>query len=70
MKQDSEAVLQPAGEPSAQQAFASYAAPLVHHAIELAEAVHEDASPEALHQLRVSLRRLRSLWFDALQAPS
>ncbi|HEY2021814.1 CHAD domain-containing protein [Paraburkholderia sp.] len=63
MKQDSEAVLQPAGEPSAQQAFASYAAPLVHHAIDLAAAVHEDPSPEALHQLRVSLRRLRSLWW-------
>jgi len=63
MKQDSEAVLQPAGEATAQQAFASYAAPLIHHAIDLAEAVHEDPSPEALHQLRVSLRRLRSLWW-------
>jgi CHAD domain-containing protein len=63
MKQDSAAVLQPAGETSAQQAFASYASPLIHHAIDLAEAVHEDPSPEALHQLRVSLRRLRSLWW-------
>ena len=32
-------------------------------AIEYANAVHEDASPEALHKLRVSLRRLRSLWW-------
>lgn len=50
-------------EPSAEAAFASYAAPLVDHAIEYANAVREDASPEALHQLRVSLRRLRSLWW-------
>ncbi|CAB3778045.1 hypothetical protein LMG28614_00526 [Paraburkholderia ultramafica] len=49
--------------PSAQAAFASYAAPLVDHAIELAHAVREDTSPEALHKLRVSLRRLRSLWW-------
>jgi CHAD domain-containing protein len=53
-----------AGEqPSAEAAFASYAAPLVDSAIEYAAAVREDASPEALHQLRVSLRRLRSLWW-------
>ncbi len=52
-----------ADEPSAQAAFASYAAPLVDHAIEYAATVREDASPEALHQLRVSLRRLRSLWW-------
>jgi CHAD domain-containing protein len=49
--------------PSAQAAFASYGAPLVADAIEFAEAVREDASPEALHKLRVSLRRLRSLWW-------
>lgn len=48
---------------SAQAAFVSYAAPLVDHAIEFAAAVRDDASPEALHQLRVSLRRLRSLWW-------
>ncbi|MFL9903541.1 CHAD domain-containing protein [Paraburkholderia fungorum] len=54
----------PAGtEASAQEAFASYAAPLVSDAIEFANAVREDASPEALHKLRVSLRRLRSLWW-------
>ncbi|CAE6846978.1 CHAD domain-containing protein [Paraburkholderia nemoris] len=50
-------------QPSAEAAFASYAAPLVDDAIELANAVREDASPEALHKLRVSLRRLRSLWW-------
>ncbi|MFM0033554.1 CHAD domain-containing protein [Paraburkholderia strydomiana] len=49
--------------PSAQAAFASYAAPLVADALEFASAVREDASPEALHKLRVSLRRLRSLWW-------
>lgn len=49
--------------PSAEAAFASYAAPLVDHAIESANVVHEDASPEPLHTLRVSLRRLRSLWW-------
>ena len=55
---------EPAREaPSAQAAFASYAAPLVDQAIEFARAVREDASPEALHKLRVSLRRLRSLWW-------
>lgn len=48
---------------SAQAAFASYAAPLVDAAIEQANEVHEDTSPEALHKLRVSLRRLRSLWW-------
>lgn len=53
----------PAAEPSAQAAFASYAAPLVDSAIEFASAVREDPSPEALHKLRVSLRRLRSLWW-------
>ncbi len=52
-----------AAAPSAQAAFASYAAPLVGEAIEYANAVREDASPEALHKLRVSLRRLRSLWW-------
>ena len=74
MKRDSgkmdkrSAVSDPASEPageaqSAQAAFASYAAPLIDHAIEFAQAVRDDASPEALHKLRVSLRRLRSLWW-------
>jgi CHAD domain-containing protein len=58
-----------AAEPSAEAAFASYAAPLVEHAIESANVVREDASAEPLHELRVSLRRLRSLWwaFEPLQ---
>ncbi|MGF6899959.1 CHAD domain-containing protein [Paraburkholderia sp. GAS348] len=50
-------------ESSAETAFASYASPLVDEAIEHANAVREDASPETLHKLRVSLRRLRSLWW-------
>ncbi|MDR6390841.1 CHAD domain-containing protein [Paraburkholderia phenoliruptrix] len=50
-------------EPTAQAAFASYAAPLVSDAIAYANAVRDDPSPEALHKLRVSLRRLRSLWW-------
>ncbi|MFM0194414.1 CHAD domain-containing protein [Paraburkholderia strydomiana] len=50
-------------EPTAHAAFASYAAPLVNDAIAFATAVREDPSPEALHKLRVSLRRLRSLWW-------
>jgi len=54
---------QAAADASAQEAFASYAAPLVDEAIEYANAVREDTSPEALHKLRVSLRRLRSLWW-------
>lgn len=48
---------------SAQAAFVSYAAPLVDHAVEFASALRDDPSPEALHKLRVSLRRLRSLWW-------
>lgn len=48
---------------SAQAAFVSYAAPLVDHAVEFARALRDDPSPEALHKLRVSLRRLRSLWW-------
>ncbi|WP_027802119.1 CHAD domain-containing protein [Paraburkholderia dilworthii] len=52
-----------APEPTAHAAFASYAAPLVSDAIAYANAVREDPSPDALHKLRVSLRRLRSLWW-------
>ncbi|MGF6771709.1 CHAD domain-containing protein [Paraburkholderia sp. GAS199] len=48
---------------TAQAAFASYASPLIDHAIAFADVVRDDASPEALHALRVSLRRLRSLWW-------
>ncbi|WP_025596614.1 CHAD domain-containing protein [Burkholderia sp. WSM2230] len=50
-------------ETTAQEAFASYAAPLVSDAIAYANAVRDNPSPEALHKLRVSLRRLRSLWW-------
>ncbi|MBB5497827.1 CHAD domain-containing protein [Paraburkholderia sp. MM5384-R2] len=63
MKQDSETVNKPVEDEPAQRAFTSYAAPLVDEAIRLAKGVHGDASPEALHKLRVSLRRLRSLWW-------
>jgi CHAD domain-containing protein len=63
MKQDRDTSPEPAREASAQQAFGSYAAPLIGDTIALANAVHDDASPEALHKLRVSLRRLRSLWW-------
>ncbi|WP_245841473.1 CHAD domain-containing protein [Paraburkholderia ribeironis] len=64
MVDEQSAASDPASEARlAQEAFASYAAPLVGHATELAAAAREDASPEALHQLRVSLRRLRSLWW-------
>jgi CHAD domain-containing protein len=63
MKEDSETDNEPAAEEPAQRAFASYAAPLVDEAIGLAKSVHDDASPETLHKLRVSLRRLRSLWW-------
>jgi CHAD domain-containing protein len=63
MKRDSDTVTEPVAEESAQRAFTSYAAPLVDRAIGLAKGVHDDASPEALHKLRVSLRRLRSLWW-------
>ncbi|SDR38895.1 CHAD domain-containing protein [Paraburkholderia fungorum] len=58
------AVSEPAQrDTSAQAAFVSYAAPLVDHAVEFAGALRDDPSPEALHKLRVSLRRLRSLWW-------
>ncbi|APA88308.1 CHAD domain-containing protein [Paraburkholderia sprentiae WSM5005] len=63
MKQESDTVNQSVSEAPAQQAFRSYAAPLVDRATALAKGVRDDASPEALHKLRVSLRRLRSLWW-------
>ncbi|WP_233852622.1 CHAD domain-containing protein [Paraburkholderia sp. HD33-4] len=63
MKQGSETVNEPMADEPAKRAFTSYAAPLVDEAIGLAKDVHDDASPEALHKLRVSLRRLRSLWW-------
>lgn len=48
---------------SAEAAFSSLASPLVDAAIANAAVVNEDPSPESLHKLRVSLRRLRSLWW-------
>ncbi|MBP0589966.1 CHAD domain-containing protein [Paraburkholderia sp. LEh10] len=50
-------------EPHAESTFAALAAPLVDEALERTASIHADASPESLHQLRVALRRLRSLWW-------
>jgi len=50
-------------EPHAESTFATLATPLVHEALEQAAAIYAHASPESLHQLRVALRRLRSLWW-------
>ncbi|MEI6000573.1 CHAD domain-containing protein [Paraburkholderia bengalensis] len=47
----------------AESTFAALAAPLVDEALARNAAIHADASPESLHQLRVALRRLRSLWW-------
>lgn len=50
-------------QPHAESTFATLATPLVHEALEQVAAIHAHASPESLHQLRVALRRLRSLWW-------
>jgi CHAD domain-containing protein len=50
-------------EPHAESTFATLATPLVHEALAQVAAIHEHASPESLHHLRVALRRLRSLWW-------
>ncbi|WP_109479507.1 CHAD domain-containing protein [Paraburkholderia sp. C35] len=50
-------------EPQAESTFAALAAPLVEAALSHNASIHSDASPESLHQLRVALRRLRSLWW-------
>ncbi|MBN3754589.1 CHAD domain-containing protein [Paraburkholderia sp. Tr-20389] len=47
----------------AESTFAALAAPLVDEALAHNASIHADASPESLHQLRVALRRLRSLWW-------
>jgi CHAD domain-containing protein len=47
----------------AESTFAALAAPLVDEALVHSASIHADASPESLHQLRVALRRLRSLWW-------
>ena len=51
------------GEVQAESTFAALAAPLVDEALSHNASIHADASPESLHQLRVALRRLRSLWW-------
>ncbi|ALP62670.1 CHAD domain-containing protein [Paraburkholderia caribensis] len=51
------------GEAHAESTFAALAAPLVDEALSQSASIHADASPESLHQLRVALRRLRSLWW-------
>lgn len=48
---------------SAEGAFAKLASPLVESAIGYAGTLRTDPSAEALHKLRVTLRRLRSLWW-------
>src|SRR5262245_55719011 len=47
----------------AESTFAALAAPLVDEALAQNASIHADATPESLHQLRVALRRLRSLWW-------
>ncbi|ACC70948.1 CHAD domain-containing protein [Paraburkholderia phymatum] len=47
----------------AESTFAALAAPLVDEALAQNASIHAEASPESLHQLRVALRRLRSLWW-------
>ncbi|MEM5385551.1 CHAD domain-containing protein [Paraburkholderia phymatum] len=53
----------PGVEPHAESMFSALATPLVDEALARVAAIHADASPESLHQLRVALRRLRSLWW-------
>src|SRR6516225_10232925 len=56
-------VAAPGEQSHAESTFASLAAPLVDEALERNASIHADATPESLHQLRVALRRLRSLWW-------
>ncbi|TDG16336.1 CHAD domain-containing protein, partial [Paraburkholderia silviterrae] len=51
-------------EPSAVAAFGTLAEPLVAEALAQADAIVRAPSAEGLHQLRVALRRLRSLWWS------
>lgn len=51
-------------EPCAETAFLDIALPIVDEAIERANGVAGDPSAEGLHQLRVTMRRLRSLWWS------
>jgi CHAD domain-containing protein len=56
-------VAAPGDGAQAESTFAALAAPLVDVALAHAASIHAEASPESLHQLRVALRRLRSLWW-------
>ncbi|MEX3934993.1 CHAD domain-containing protein [Paraburkholderia phymatum] len=50
-------------EPHAESTFSALATPLIDEALARVASIDADASPESLHQLRVALRRLRSLWW-------
>ncbi|WP_434666701.1 CHAD domain-containing protein [Paraburkholderia sp. A3BS-1L] len=51
-------------EPCAEAAFSDIASPIVDEAIEQAKGVASDPSAEGLHQLRITMRRLRALWWS------
>lgn len=51
-------------EPCAETAFSDIASPIVDEAIEQANGVASAPSAEGLHQLRITMRRLRSLWWS------
>ena len=51
-------------ERCAETAFSDIASPLCDAAIERAKGVAGDPSAEGLHQLRITMRRLRSLWWS------
>ncbi|MEM5437331.1 CHAD domain-containing protein [Paraburkholderia diazotrophica] len=53
----------PGEEPHAESTFSALATPLIDEALARVDSIHAGASPESLHQLRVALRRLRSLWW-------
>lgn len=65
MKREPLAVHRPAStvRADAQAAFFSLASPIVDEAIGCAAEIEGVPSPESLHRLRVSLRKLRSLWW-------
>ncbi|WP_434716946.1 CHAD domain-containing protein [Paraburkholderia sp. A2RO-4L] len=51
-------------EQCAEAAFSDIASPIVDEAIKQAKEIAGDPSAEGLHQLRISMRRLRSLWWS------
>ncbi|MFX1763529.1 CHAD domain-containing protein [Paraburkholderia sp. A1RI-2L] len=51
-------------EPYAEVAFSDIASPIIDEAIEQTKEVAGDPSAEGLHQLRITMRRLRSLWWS------